>query len=355
MTTVLVTGAGGPAGWNFVEALRLLAHPPRIVGVDSDARHLALSQADVRYLVPPASSPHYLQALGRLVGRERVDLVHPQPDAEVAALAGSALPTFLPPAGVVARCADKIACHRVLDAAGVPVPEAYAVTSPERLDWALDQLLRRYPRAWLRAACGAGSRASLPVTDPGVARAWVAYWTPRGVGYGDFQLSEFLPGREVAWQGVWRDGELVAHGARERVEYVFGNLTPHGQSSSPAVARTIRDLEADSAAERAVRAVVPRPHGVFGVDMKAAVDGRLQVTEINAGRFYTTSLFLASAGCNLPALYVALATGQPVPECPEPPSDLWWVRQIDMGHRLCRASDFEHADARQTEDGRAGP
>jgi carbamoyl-phosphate synthase large subunit len=192
---------------------------------------------------------------------------------------------------------------------------------------------------WLRATRGAGSRAALPVRNTKQADGWLDYWADHaGLSPADFMVSEFLPGTEFAWQSVWWHGRLVTSMARERVEYLFGSLMPSGQSSSPAVARTVNRADVNEVGTAAVRAVMPEPHGVFCVDLKSAADGTPRVTEINAGRFFTTSNFFAHAGLNMPAMYLRLATGeQPPSDLPayDPlPANLYWVRMVDMGYRL---------------------
>ena len=93
----------------------------------------------------------------------------------------------------------------------------------------------------------------------------------------------------------------------------------------------------DAAIKAACRHFKLEPHGVFCVDMKENRQDRLCVTEINAGRFFTTSNFFAEAGCNMPAIAVRLGLGLPIPETQQydaVPAGLYWVRQMDMGHRL---------------------
>lgn len=90
-----------------------------------------------------------------------------------------------------------------------------------------------------------------------------------------------------------------------------------------------------------VRAVAKAPHGVFCVDMKENHAGEPKVTEINAGRFFTTSNFFAHAGLNMPAQYLELGmTGSltgPRPDQLSPlEPDLYWVRSIDMGYKLLK-------------------
>jgi carbamoyl-phosphate synthase large subunit len=205
-------------------------------------------------------------------------------------------------------------------------------------------LLRRHERVWVRARAGAGARASLPVRRPEQAHAWVSWWMEeRGLSASDFMVSEMLCGREFAYQSVWQDGELVAGQARERVEYLYGHLTPSGQTSTPSVTRTISEPAVDGLAQRAVRAVDPSPQGVYCVDMKENAEGVPCVTEINAGRFFTTSNFFARAGLNMPELLVRCALGERperLQSSPLPP-DLYWIRMVDMGYALVRGDELD--------------
>jgi carbamoyl-phosphate synthase large subunit len=92
--------------------------------------------------------------------------------------------------------------------------------------------------------------------------------------------------------------------------------------------------------ERAVRAVDPRPHGAYFVDMKVSETGAPCITEINAGRCGTTVHFYTEAGYNFPWLLCRMALGEAVSPladpngCVEP--NLYWVRTIDCGPVLVR-------------------
>jgi carbamoyl-phosphate synthase large subunit len=164
----------------------------------------------------------------------------------------------------------------------------------------------------------------------------------------DFMMAEYLPGREFAFQSLWSQGELVASQARERLEYVFGNLSPSGQSSSPSVAVTVSDPRVNEIAHRAVLAIDEKPHGVFCVDLKENEEADPCVTEINVGRFFTTSNFFARLGCNMPHLMVKLAFGESIPPQPRfnavPPGYLW-IRLMDAGPVLLRQGEWRSVDA----------
>jgi ATP-grasp domain-containing protein len=345
---ILVTGAGGSPAANFVHSLRLAPEPFFVVGTDTSKFHLELAPVDARYLLPRADDPRYLDDLNAVVEAEEAEVVHPQPEQEVLVLARNAervrAATFLPAADTVALCQDKAAFAQGIADAGLPAPRFARADSEQSLREATASILEEREQAWVRATKGAGARASLPVTSPEQAVAWVRYWVElRGLAVTDFMVSEFLPGREFAFQSLWRDGELVTSAARERLEYVFGHLMPSGQSSSPSVARTVHRDDINELATQAVRAVDARATGVFCVDLKEDEGGQPLVTEINAGRFFTTSNFFAAAGANMPYEYVRLACGEDVDGLARYDAveeGLYWVRMIDMGYKLVREGEW---------------
>jgi hypothetical protein len=348
MTTVLLTGAGGSAASNVLDSLRRSQRRFRIIGADSSAMNLHLSSADQRYLIPRAEDPDYQTALNNLVKMARVDILHPQPDLEVLAIGAirDTLPvnTYLPVQRSLEVAADKGALNAALAEARVPVPDAGQFLDIESAAEETGRLLENHPRVWIRARVGAGARASLPVSSVDQAIAWIRWWIEeKSLKASDFMGSQFLPGREFAYQSVWQDGRLVAGQARERVEYLYGHLTPHGQTSTPSVARTVRIPEVDEVALNAIRALDPRPCGAFCVDIKEADDGSPRVTEINAGRFFTTSNFFAAAGLNMPDLLMSCALGEHPEPCGSSPlePDLYWIRMVDMGFALVRKEDLD--------------
>ena len=150
---------------------------------------------------------------------------------------------------------------------------------------------------------------------------------------------EYLPGPEFACQLVYWKGLPHAYQSRERVEYDDPNVFT-GQSSSPSVQRIPDRATADEVsfvAEQAVEATLTGrelAHGVYGVDMRRDNNGDLRGTEVNAGRFYTTTMFLTTNGLNLPGILVDLGNSTTVlPEKHFNPlkAGTTWVRQIDMG------------------------
>lgn len=352
MRKILVTGAGGSASYNYIESLR---HNPQkekfyIVGTDVSKYHLELAQVDKRYLIPRIEDSKYLEKLNYIIKKEKISFLHPQPDPEVSFLSKNKnkiqTKTLLPSFKTITICQNKMLLHDLLKKNNVNVPEAYHIASIKDLKTALKHLLKKNEKVWLRAIKGAGSRAALPVKCFEHAKMWIDYWqVMKGLHIEDFMVSEFLPGKEYAFQSFWIDGELIMSQARERIEYIFGNLTPSGQSSSPSVAVTVHNDEVNQLGYKTVKTVDHKATGIFCLDMKTDKEGKVVVIEINGGRFFTTSYFFSSAGLNMPYYYTKIGIGDKVQmklkKFNNIPDGWYWVRMIDMGYRLVKNGKWQ--------------
>jgi len=351
MKRILVTGAGGSAAYNFIESLR---HNPKdekfyIVGVDMSRYHIELSNVDKRYLIPGVVEKNYLEKINQIIKKEKIDFLHCQPDIEVNFLSKNKnkvkTRTLLPDSKTIDICQNKMEFNRVLKESNLAVPDAFFINSKKGLENALKILLKTNEKVWLRAIRGAGSKAALPVKNIDHAKMWIDYWkTMKNIGYGDFMASEFLPGKEYAFQSIWLNGKILMSQARERLEYIFGNLTPSGQSSSPSVAKTVHNEEVNNLVYNAVKAIDPVATGIFCADLKTDKDGKVKLIEINAGRFFTTSFFFSSAGANMPYYYTKIGLGEKINRKLKPfnsvPKDWYWVRMIDMGYKLIKDNEW---------------
>jgi len=339
---VLVTGAGGVGGVNFVRALRV-AGGYFIVGADHDEYYLRAPKVDVRVRSPRHDDPSFKGFIEELVSKYRVEFIHPQPEAEVEVLSGAGgrlggARLVLPRLEVVRLARDKWASYLRLAEAGVRVPDTrlYSVE-------AVEELLSRHGVVWVRARRGAGGRLSLPVRSVEEAERWVSLWCIKGVArLEDFIVQEYLPGRDLAWDSLWFEGKLVASYARERLRYIFPHLAPSRVTGTPTVSAIVRDVEVNRVAEAAVRAIDSRPHGFYCVDLKCDVEGKPRVTEVNVKAHTTLGLwsYVAQkvlgmpAEYNMPDLYVKLGLGEDPPTPPEPYDiypEVLMLRHIDVG------------------------
>ena len=347
-TAILVTGAGGPLGVNFTRSLREAQKDIRLIGTDANRWHLPLSLCDETYLIPFAKDTDgYAQALSEIIDRESVAALMPTHPVEVRAIAALrdaeklvGVGTALPSTAVLETADDKRATQERLEAAGIAVPRSLRIEEPGDIERAFDELTTgSEATVWVRGAGAPGlgiGGAALPCRDAQTARAWVEHHN----GYGKMAASEYLPGANLTWMGLFGQGQLLAAAARERLEYVLPHIAPSGVTGAPAVSRTVESSELARLGEAAVRAIDLAPHGAYFVDFKGDMAGQPRVTEINAGRSGTTVHFYTRAGCNFPWLLAALALGEAPRELVVPApcveADLYWVRTLDCGPELVR-------------------
>ena len=339
---ILVTGAGGVGGVNFIKALRI-AGEYFIVGMDYDEFYLQLPEVDVRLKSPRHDAPEFIELVKKVVKKYRVEFIHPQPEVEVEVLAEKReelrdVGLMIPKLHVVKLARDKWESYRAMASASVNLPETklYSIE-------AASELLARYGEVWIRARKGAGGRLSLSVKSLEEAELWVRLWCTRGMAKpNDFIVQEYLPGRDVAWDSLWFHGELIASYARERLRYIFPHLSPSRITGTPTVSKIVRDLEINRVAESAVLALDPKPHGFYCVDLKYNSSGKPAVTEVNVKAHTTLGLwsYIAQRALklprkyNLPYLYVELGLGKEVDELPEKYDiypEVTMMRHIDSG------------------------
>ncbi len=334
--TVVLTGCGGIPTQNVAWCLRHNLDDYRIIGVDCDKYHIHLTEGfDRKYLVPRASEGGYVETLNRVIEKEGAEFVHPQPDVEVAALSEARdqllARTFLPRRSTVSLCHDKYALLQALEKKRIPVARSMLLEEEDDVDRAFQVI---GDKIWLRLTRGAGGRGSLPVEDTGLAKKWVQYWN----GWGKFSAEEYLPGRNLAWQGLFRRGRLLACVSWERIRYIISHVSPSGITGTPSVARLIDDDRVHRIGEQSIRAIDEMPDGVFGVDLKENAQGVPCVTEVNPGRFFTPSYMYAKAGYNIVRAYFQVAFDQSVEIGPRfsAGNELFWIRGIDANPVMVR-------------------
>lgn len=333
---LLVMGAGGGASNNLIRSLGAGGRDFVIIGCHADRFILKKSPADRNYLIRDPDHPGFFSSLRAVIRRERVDLLIPNSDQDVRLVSSrrAQIPCrlFLPAHAVIERCQDKYALSTFLRAHGVPAPLTYPLGGRATIDAAFRRLGRRR-RLWCRLRTGSGSRGAIPVTRPAQVRSWIAYWHEMWrIPTGSFTLSEYLPGRDFAVQGIWQRGTCVLLKMCERLSYFGGGSQPSGVSSTPALGKLVSDPRVVRVCLAAIRALAPTASGVFSIDLKENADGVPCVTEINAGRFcMITSIFDSTGKHNMAASYARLGLGEPV-EISDPldPSESYYlVRDLD--------------------------
>ncbi len=316
MRRILLTGIGGNVACGIARSLRESGESFYIVGCDCDRYNIVFGKrwADKLYLVPRASEEGYINAINRIVEKEEIELIIPSPDPEVYELAKAAehkalkAKIFAPPFKTVETVQDKWKTYLVLSRAGVPVAKTKLVKRPDDIK---DALREWGSPIWLRAYRGAGGKGSIKIRGLEMGVAWVNYWD----GWGKFLASEYLPGRNYCWTGIFKEGELITSAAFERVRYFMAHIAVSGVSGNINVGRVIHDDRVNRVGEEAVRAVDEKPNGVFSVDLRENKDKTPCVTEINA-RFVMPHYLFTAAGANFPLVLVKLAFNEEPPKLP---------------------------------------
>ena len=211
------------------------------------------------------------------------DLIIPVPDSLIRDYAGCPL-CYLPPRDVVELCQDKNKLSKRLGDG----------LSPKTL--------------WVRDIEGAG-------------------------GSGSQMASEYLPGRNVSCEMVFKDGAMMGYFQKERISYLVKRREPNvwrGIGSS-AVSKCIDEKKILELSYRALDRITDKPHGVFGIDFRENEWGDFRITEINAGRFLTASyVYYYKTGYNLPKRMVQLALGMKITPLADYPEGIGVIRQIDQ-------------------------
>ncbi|MHA1231250.1 MAG: ATP-binding protein [Candidatus Helarchaeota archaeon] len=356
MKRILILGAGGPAAYNFVEALKLVKSEKfYFVGSDANKWHLELMNVDKSYLVPYCTEPNYYDIINEIIDENSIEFVHAQPDIEVFHLSENRnkikARTFLPSKKTIRICQDKEKSAQIWEKNGIITYKTIKIDKDnleEDLKYAASEL--GFP-FWIRATKGAGGKGSTPVKNIETAISWINYWISRGVDW-EFIAQEYLPGKNIAFHSLFKNGKLITSQARERLEYIYPYLAPSGITGTPVVQRIIHNEIVNEIATKAVTSIDKNASGIFCVDLKCNKDGYPCPTEINAGRFFTSNLFFAYVGsklgileANLQYLYIKLGLNESIPKDLKKyniiPLGYYWIRHIDCGYHLIHENEFK--------------
>lgn len=320
-----------------------------MTGTDADRTSLQLNiWIDSAYLLPQARGRNYLAALNRVIEREHVEVVFPQPDPEVGRISNEReslqARVFLPDPDTVSNCLDKFASLSIWHRSGLrKEPVVLTVDDPavRRKIRSLD-----FP-CWIRAREGAGGLLSTRADKSEIVDQWVNFHWKQGIRT-DFVAEEYLPGRDYCFMSLWNQGNLITSMMRERLSWVGHRLIGTGGTSK--LNHVVHSRSVNEKAIRAIRAISKQPHGIFCVDLKEDVRKIPAPTEINC-RFTTNvhyltlaSIKLAHPEWNFPWIAAKLALGEEIPDCSPTdalPDDLWFTKNTDMGFTMVRGDHWK--------------
>lgn len=291
----------------------------RILGTNCLPQAVAKSTADETFLIPPSDQSTYISTLNSLIEKNGIDLIIPDNDREVAATSAHrsdiVTKVFLPDDEVIRICQDKHRFYDALVSAGRKMVPSVNVTDLDSIEEIINELPNT-EKYWVRPRRGSGSKGATWVRTAEQARKWISLWVElRGFPVEDFQISSFLPGKDYNVQTIWNNGKLVVAKMAERLSYYMGANRLSGMSSTPEIARTLRDDKALEVITEVIQSLPGVPNGSYNVDMKGDSDNYMYVNEINIGRFPMITTIHDSVGrINTAEAYVKTAFGYPYPK-----------------------------------------
>lgn len=333
MKRLLVGGAGGTPSNNFIQSLRESQEELFISGMTSDPYDLCKSDVEKKHLVPYANEKDYYEILREIISEDMPHFIHVQNDFEVLAISKFRdelkkmnVITYLPKHESVLNCIDKLKTAKIWEKSDIKVPRSMIINDENDL---IDAFKILGDQIWIRSTQGAAGNGSLPTSDINFARSWIEYFE----GWGNFMAAEYLSPTSVTWMSIWDNGSLVVAQGRKRINWAFGNRTLSGVTGITGSGITIADHLVDKIAQKAILSVDSTPNGIWSVDMTYDTNGIPNPTEINIGRFFTTSLFFTKMGLNMPYIYLKLAFNEKLPDINKKinplPSGYTWIRGMD--------------------------
>ncbi|MCH2126412.1 MAG: hypothetical protein MK165_16600 [Pirellulaceae bacterium] len=301
--TILVSASGSSIGLEVAKSLRLANRAEKIIGTEVSqwGEQLASQFCDETILVPRGDEAGYQDALrGILVERDvALAFINTEPELEkIGAISESVATIFSCPQGAaLASCLDKSLLHQQL-ADQQLVAGTRTVTTTADIAEALTEFGKPI---WLRCAVGPRGRGSIIVEQADEGAAWIEYWRRRGQSQEVWLAHEYLPGRNLNWTSIWRDGKLVVSSTGERLKYFLGEVAVSGITGNVSHCRLVNGQEANEVATRAIECLSVPAHGIFSVDLREDRNHVPRVTEIN-GRNAFRPLLYTQGGVNFPAI-----------------------------------------------------
>ncbi len=350
MKRLLVGGAGGTPSNNFIQSIRESSEKLFIIGMTSDPYDLCKAKVEKRQLVPNATEKDYYLVLEEIVEEDKPQFIHVQNDFEVLAISKFRnrlkkmdVITCLPKHKSVENCINKLKSWEIWQKSKIQVPESLIINDEQDLKEAFQKLGHTI---WIRSIKGAAGNGALPTSSRNFAKSWIDYFD----GWGDFMAAEYLSPTSVTWMSLWNNGELIVAQGRKRINWAFNDRTLSGVTGITGAGMTVSDPLVDKIAQKSILSIDSTPHGVWSVDMTYNHDEVPNPTEINIGRFFTTSYFFTKMGLNMPHIYLKLAFDEELPEIAKKinplPSDYTWIRGMDTEPVLTtmkRIKEYENA------------
>ncbi len=278
---VLITGAGANAGRAFTRCINEYCET---VGVDSDLYHYNFMETGKKYF----NKKGEIKSILKIIKKEKIDYVYCAPDIHIIKLSKH-LDYFPRHASIFY---NKSIVQSILRDNNIKSPNFFKVKNVYDLQEAFD----RFGKVWLRANVGSAGKGAFCATDLKQAKSWLEINKQKKY---EWVANEYLGGKNIGVDLVIKDNGDVEYFIKERIRYFKDKSTGVTE-----VAKCIESKWLKNIALKSVKSVWNEARGIFSVDFKYK-NNIPYVTEINAGRFLSSSLmFFHLTNYNLPANYL---------------------------------------------------
>ncbi|MBA63887.1 MAG: hypothetical protein CMJ76_16150 [Planctomycetaceae bacterium] len=332
--TILVSACGSSIGLEVLRSLHQANLPIRVIGTEVSwwGKRVAQQYCDQVLILPHGNDPNYLMSIKETIAEQSVDLVFINTEPELEAIVDSrdefGVVMSCPAEHGLRACLNKQVLHDRL--AGRALTAATMVVHDQAdLERAIETLGIPF---WLRCAEGPRGRGSMIVEHADDGMFWMDYWRRRDAADDVWLAHEYLPGRNLNWTSVWRDGELIAAACGERLKYFLSQVAVSGVTGNVSHCQLVDSSTVTPIASQAVRLTDEIPHGIYAVDLKEDNLGVPKVTEINARQAFRPLLY-TQAGINFSELFVKVMLWQN--------EDEFDPAVVKVGLEMIRGMDFE--------------
>lgn len=279
---ILITSCFGIVGRGIINSIKQSVYKDSyIIGTDILNRRYGLKSDYVDKLiqVPRFSDEKYIDTILEIAQKESPDVVLVNNELEVLKLAQTELKNTLLPNYSFANVA--IEKGKVFDALGGKdlVPDSQNL---EREDiFNNNFFLKEGEKIWIRdIAAGSTGGAGATICS---SKKEVIKWVKNHEELKKIQLSEYLPGANIACSMLYQNGTLKSAVCAERKNYFLGNLVPSGVTG---VVDFGLIFYKESIVEKCRKMVELIPgsdtlDGIITIDLKADSKNILKLTEIN--------------------------------------------------------------------------
>lgn len=305
MRTVLVTGIGGLTPRSIAGIIRENHPEYKIIGCDAEKKSVGFFMKgllDEFFVCPRCTMPEYFPWIEKLVADKRIDYAFVQPESEIVAWGSYyekngkyPCPVFMGSRLLSVSLKDKSIMAELLEGTGF-IPKTIKVTQDKPCFEEVEKIIG-FP-CWIRATEGTGGLGSLRLDDLNSYKSWLFINSQ----IPEFTVSEFLPGRHLANEMLYFNGEYIKGAALECAEYVMANAAPSHVTGNTHFGRFLNEDRINEFCDSCIKYIerklgVPA-HGILSFDLKEDCKGELKVTEVNIRHMAYTGV-MAHVGFDL--------------------------------------------------------